>query len=251
MFDRSSVNVEPGQAKRRTSDALRVAVLTIFATVHYVIGGVSAGWEVGSSDFYVGLPFYKGDLEGVVWTMQHELFHNAQYVGFHDQARDLALLDARQQEIYRFVDELYREGTATYVANLASFKPDAPYIQEMRTPAINNWGRMKDNFILLDSIVFRLARDPNTHFSDLRSLSFDWDWQNPMYYAGEYMSRLLVKTHGSLRAYLQQRPTAFVHDYITACTEANKCLYQLSPETSAAILDVDEQLVRNGKHTPN
>jgi len=53
------------------------------------------GGEVGSSDFYIGLPFYKGDLEGVVWTMQHELFHNAQYVGFHGQESDLARLDPR------------------------------------------------------------------------------------------------------------------------------------------------------------
>lgn len=44
----------------------------------------------------------------------------------------------------------------------------------------------------MDTIVFRLARDDNSYFSDLRSLGFDWDWQNPMYYAGEYISRILI-----------------------------------------------------------
>jgi hypothetical protein len=218
--------------------------LSLSVTVHYVIGGVSAGWEVGPSDFYVGLPFYKGDIEGVVWTMQHELFHNAQYVGFHDQSKDLARLDARQQEIYRFFDELYREGTATYVANLASFAPDTPYIRDMRQPAGSNWDRMKDNFTLFDTICFRLAGDPNSHFSNLRSLGFDWDWQNPMYYAGDYMSRILVGVHGSLRGYLRQRPTVFVRDYITACTAANKCSYPLSTETSMAVLSIEKRLAK-------
>lgn len=218
--------------------------VSLAVNVHYVIGGVSAGWEQGSADFYVGLPFYKGDLEGIVWTMQHELFHNAQFAGFHDQSKDLAQLGERQQEIYRFLDELYREGTATYVANIGSFPPDAPYIAEMRAPAINNWNRMKDNFVLLDTILYRLEHDSGSHYSDFRSLGFDWDWQNPMYYAGEYISRTLTAQGHKLSAYMRRRPTVFARDYVTACTIANKCLYPFSSEAAAAIIEIDERLAK-------
>lgn len=215
---------------------------SLTVTVHYVLGGVSAGWEEGASDFYIGLPFYKGDLEGIVWTMQHELFHNAQYIGFHDQAADLAQLNERQQEVYRFLDELYREGTATYVGDLSGFPPTTPFIKEMRDPAIKNADRMNDNFILLDTIAYRLAHDPSSHFDELRSLGFDWDWQNRLYYAGEYMAGVLAKQQGNLRSYLKQPPTVFARDYITLCTAANKCSYPLSSATAAEILAIDKRL---------
>jgi hypothetical protein len=213
-------------------------------TVHFVIGGVSAGWESGSTDFFVGLAFYKGDVEGVVWTMQHELFHNAQYMGFHDQASELSRLDPDQQEVYRLLDELYREGTATYVANLGSFPPEAPYIREMRAPAVANWGRMRDNFVLLDTLVYRLAHDRSAHFAELESLGFDWDWQNPLYYAGEAMTRTLMGKSGNLSGYLRQSPVAFARDYTKACTPASQCAYPLSPETVAVINAIDERLQR-------
>ena len=214
-------------------------------TVHYIQGGVSAGWEAGANDFYIGLPFYKGDLEGVVWTMQHELFHNAQFVGFHQQARDLARLNPRQQEVYRLIDELYREGTATYVGNIGSFSADTPFIQDMRDPAMKNADRMADNFILLETLIYRMAHDPHSHFEEVRSLGFDWDWQNPLYYAGEYMTSVVARQQGNLVPYLQQRPTAFLLAYIKDCTTANKCAHPLSEDTSAEIIGLDRTLSGN------
>ncbi|HYX69707.1 MAG TPA: DUF5700 domain-containing putative Zn-dependent protease [Terriglobales bacterium] len=211
-------------------------------TVHFIIGGVSAGWESGDADFFVGLPFYKGDVEGVILTMQHELFHNAQYMGFHDQAAELSRLDPSQQEVYRLLDELFREGTANYVENLGRFPPDAPFIREMRAPAITNWERMKDNFVLLDTLVYRLSHDRSVRFADLESLGFDWDWQNPLYFAGQSMARDLVGKDGTLAGYLHQSPVVFARDYVKACTPPGHCSYPLAPETVATILAIDERL---------
>lgn len=217
-------------------------------TVHYILGGVSAGWEAGSSDFYIGLPFYKGDLEGVVWTMQHELFHNAQFVGFHEQARDLARLKPRQQQVYRLMDELYREGTATYIGNIGSFSADTPFIQSMREPAMRNADRMTDNFILLETLIYRMAHDSHSSFEEVRSLGFDWDWQNPLYYAGEYMTGVVARQQGNIVPYLQKRPTAFVVAYIKDCTPAIKCSHPVSPDAAAEIIGIDRMLSSKDAH---
>jgi hypothetical protein len=213
--------------------------------VHYVIGGVSSGWEDGAHDFYVGLPFYHGDLNGVVWTMQHELFHNVQYVGFHDQERDLARLNPRQQEVYRLLDDLFHEGTATYVSDVNIFPAGTPYIDEMRVPAAQNADRMSDNFVLLDTLLYRLSNDPASHFTDLQSVGFDWDWQNPMYFTGAYMTKYLVSHGKNLRDYLRKRPTAFVRDYIELCRK-NHCQMTISPPQADEVISIDDALTHEG-----
>jgi len=58
-------------AKARVSAAISPQLppdMQLRVTVHFIIGGVSAGWESGTSDFYIGLPFYKGDIEERLWT---------------------------------------------------------------------------------------------------------------------------------------------------------------------------------------
>jgi hypothetical protein len=232
-------------AKARISAAIAPHLpqdMHLNVTVHFIIGGVSAGWESGTSDFYIGLPFYKGDIEGVIWTMQHELFHNAQAAGFHDQEKELGQLDSRQQEIYRLLDELFREGTATYVGRLGSFPPDAPFIKEMRTPAATNWERMRDNFVLLDTLIYRLGHDPSAHFSDLETLAFDWDWQNPLYYAGDAMTRQILGKNGTLRKYLRQSPIAFARDYAAACGPGSNCPYRMSADTVSSVFAITSRL---------
>lgn len=213
-------------------------------TVHFVIGGVSAGWEQGAGDFFVGLQFYKGDLDGVVWTMQHELFHNAQFAGYHQQDADIVKLNPRQQEVYRLLDSLYKEGTATFVAGLMSFPADRPYIRDMRQPALVNRDRMQDNFVLLETLIYRLAHDPSVTEQDLSSIGFDWSWQNPLYYAGEYMSQVLVREKGSLKEYLGHSLLQFIRDYGGVCgsTPSEKCRYPLSSGASATVREIDLRL---------
>jgi len=218
--------------------------LAVSATVHFIIGGISSGWEEGSNSFYVGLPFYKGDVEGVILTMQHELFHNVEYVGFHDQANDLSRLGPRDQEVYRFLDELYREGGATYAENLGSFPPSAPYIAEMRAPAAANADRMSDDFVLLDTVLYRLSHDPTSHFADLHSLTFDWDWQNPMYFLGAHMARYLASQGRDIRDYVRKRPTAFARDYVELCRK-NHCQMPVSDGAADEIVRLDEALSKN------
>lgn len=87
--------------------------------------------------------------------------------------RCIVLPNPRQQEVYRLIDELYREGTATYVGNIGSFPANTPFIQDMREPAMKNADRMADNFILLETLIYRMAHDPHSHFEEVRSLGFD------------------------------------------------------------------------------
>jgi hypothetical protein len=68
----------------------------------------------------------------------------------------------------------------------------------MRQPALNNQSRMKDNFVLLDTLIYRAARDANVGYDELYLIGFDWSWQNPFYSVGEYMGRVLSKEKGSL-----------------------------------------------------
>jgi hypothetical protein len=224
--------------------------VAVSATVHFIIGGTSSGWEEGANSFYIGLPFYKGDVEGVILTMQHELFHNVEYVGFHEQESDLARLGPREREVYRLLDEMYREGAAIYAEKLNSFSPTTPFIAEMRAPAMANDERMADNFILFDTLSYRLEHDPTSHFADVRSLGFDWDWQNPMYFLGAYMAKYLASQGKSLRDYVRKRPTAFARDYVELCRR-DHCRLPVSDAEGDEIVRIDETLSAAGPHGPS
>ncbi|MBY0505795.1 MAG: hypothetical protein K2X03_17905 [Bryobacteraceae bacterium] len=243
----AGIREQQNEIARRLVGALGrhlTASANLKVNVHFVIGGMSAGWSTGTDDFYVGLQFYRGDVEGVVMTMQHELFHSAQFDGYRGRDADLAKLGPADREVYQLVDQLYREGTATYVEDLMSFSPDHPYIQEMRQPALNNQARMKDNFILLETLIYRLSQDSSVRFDDVYPLGFDWAWQNPLYFADEYISHVLAKDKGSLSSYLTRNPIKFLSDYHAVCGTAvsEKCRYPLTPGIASIIEKIDKRL---------
>lgn len=247
----AGIREQEKEIARRLSQALGrhlSASANLKVSVHFVIGGMSSGWSTGPNTFFIGLQFYRGDVEGVVMTMQHELFHSAQYDGYQGQETDLKKLRPEDREVYRLVDQLYREGTATYVEDLMNFPREHPYIQEMRQPALNNQARMKDNFALLETFIYRLSQDSNVRFDDVYPIGFDWAWQNPLYFAGEYISRVLAQDKGNLSRYLRRNPIQFLSDYIAVCGTAasDRCRYPLTPGIASVVERIDKRLATPG-----
>lgn len=247
----AGIREQQNEIERRLSKVLGrhlSASSNLEVKVHFVVGGMSSGWSTGTDNFYIGLQFYRGDVEGVVMTMQHELFHSAQYDGYQGQDADRKKLGPEDREVYRLVDQLYREGTATYVEDLMNFPRDRPYIQEMRQPALNNQARMKDNFALLETLIYRLSHDANVRFDDVYSIGFDWSWQNPLYFAGEYISQVLSKDKGNLSSYLKRNPMEFLSDYNAVCGTAasERCRYPLTPAIASVIEKIKKRLATPG-----
>ncbi len=212
---------------------------TLSVTVHFIVGSPAAGWATDPHNLYVGLHFYDGDENGVVYTVQHELFHNLQFLCYPHEKSDLQKLSPRQQEVYSLLESLFMEGTATYFSDVEDFAPGGPFIQKMLAPKRDNDDRMLVDFLLLDTLLYRLSRDGTVSFADLYPLGFDWSWQNPLYYAGYAMCKALVRAHGPdyLKRSLTANPVQFAADYcdLTRTQKEADALPALSPDSVQTI----------------
>lgn len=219
---------------------------TLHVTVHFVVGSASAGWATDAQNLYIGMHFYDGDYDGVLYTLQHELFHNVQFLCYTTEATDLKKLSSRQKEVFALLKSLFIEGTATYFSDVEDFPSKGGFIKEMLTPQRENIDRMPENFILLDLFLYRLSRDKNVSFDDIYSVGFDWSWKNPMYFTGYAMCKALVKAHGDtyLKQSLNRNPVHFVADYIKLCAAQGKSdkLPNLSPDSVRIVSELQRAL---------
>lgn len=191
-------------------------------TVSFVMGGPSSGFTMGTdSIFYIGLHFYQSDLKGIIETCRHELFHNIQR-----SVRDHFAYSNELEEngkdglalVHYMLSHLFQEGSAEYVADLRKVNdPDAPYIRNMLKQALVNDGRSEDVFYLISKMLTDAATNPGlSQQENLYSILFDWNWNNPAYYAGYIMSKALCAEYGedALKSFLARDPSDFVYEYI-------------------------------------
>lgn len=242
---------------QKDEDAIRTTLVNAFkkylnparqfrATVHFLIGGASAGFATDDENFYIGLQWYKGDMEGVVWMLQHELFHSIQFLSYKDRDRDLAKLNEQQKAVYTFAERLYQEGTATYVADVMKFSKDKPYVKSMQDIQQENRARMPSNFVLLDTIIYRLYNDQKVNYEDLDPLGFSFPWKNPMYFVGYEMCKTIERVNGggSIKKYLHQNPVTFIKDYVEICRTRQREVTNPCPseQTAQIVNEVDKVL---------
>lgn len=211
----------------------------IKAKVRFVVGSASAGWATDRGTLYIGLHHYGGDYQGIRMTLQHELFHNAQYAAYQTEETDTKRLSPRQKELFELSRYIFMEGTASYFANPEDFVPAGTFLNEVLPPQRENLDRMSEDFELLNLFLFRLSRDPKAKFEDFYPIGFDWSWKNPFYFVGMVMTQALVKANGEdyLRRCLNQNPVQFIADYVQLChaKDAPASLPRLSSDSETII----------------
>lgn len=207
-------------------------------TLHGLMGSYSAGFAFTKDPtaFYMGLHFYKSDVQGVTISAEHELFHTLQTVGYDYKPvmKKMTRIDSAYEAPYYLIRHLYLEGSAQYVADGKPFIATSPFLKnEYDHMAVNN-NRQAAAFYLLEHLLLDVYHHPaSMNFDHVYSILFDWDWNNPAYYAGKEMISALVIAHGEqyIHQSLQKDALFFVKDYMALSkTKTSSGIYSFSDE---------------------
>lgn len=186
-----------------------------------LMGGYSAGFAFtnNKSAFYMGLHFYKGDITGVAVSAKHELFHTIQSAEykFEPVMENLRQTDSAWEAPYYLLRHLFLEGSAEFVADNEPYLKTSPYLRREHEHSVVNTYRHEAVFYLIEHLLLDAFHRPSLmDFGQLYSILFDWNWNNPAYYAGKHMMAALVKEYGTdyLQKSLQRDALYFIRDYI-------------------------------------
>jgi hypothetical protein len=205
-------------------------------TLYGLMGSYSAGFAFTQDPtaFYMGLHFYKNDVQGVTLSAEHELFHTRQTIGYNYKPvmKNMTAADSAYEAPYYLVRHLYLEGSAQYVADGKPYIATSPFLKnEYDHMAVNN-NRQEAAFYLLEHLLLDIYNHPaSMNFDHVYSILFDWDWNNPAYYAGKEMISALVKAFGEqyIHQSLKKDALFFVKDYMTLA-KTKTGLYTFSGE---------------------
>jgi hypothetical protein len=215
-------------------------------TVHFILGGLSAGFTLGDEkNLYIGIHHYKDDLNSIINTCIHEMFHNIQHANFDIKptSERLQKVNLGWAYVHAISAYLFTEGSAEFVADRKEYPTDNnPHIKELIEHARVNEYRSDEVFYLLDRMISDAGKNPDeVNYDYLYNLLFDWNWNNPGYYAGYEMTKTLTGHFGShaLNQYLTRDPIYFLNDYIKITSNQNE-LYQFSDTTMEMIAEILE-----------
>jgi Putative zinc dependent peptidase (DUF5700) len=208
-------------------------------TVHFLIGGFSAGFADDQGSQYVVLHRLEGELDGVRQMLEHELLHGVQAISYKSREDDLKKMTIPQKYVYEFAEALFKEGAATYLADATKYPKSTLFLKYEQDGHKKNRDRMTQNFILLDTLVYRLYRDSNVSFEDMYYLGFDSGWDNPMYYAGYEIAKTLAERNGKdgLIKYFRTHPIVFLREYLEQQKNPNA-------ETLKIVKEIDQMLLK-------
>jgi hypothetical protein len=218
--------------------------------VYFLMGSYSMGFTFGEGNtFYMGLHFYKNDMQCIVLTCKHELFHNIQslYYDAYKTTKKLGKIGAGYAVVHSLLNNLFKEGTASYIEEYPLLKnKKTPKVKELREHNnVNNY-RIGGLNLLINRQLIDVFNHPNAENYDvLYELLFDWNWNNPAYFAGENMMQALADAKGKaeLFDYLKKDAVYFVLDYIALSkTDKEKYPIQFSEEFEAMVNEIKAQI---------
>ena len=149
--------------------------------------------------------------------MNYSIMYNIIFFSDEEVESEMDKLNNNEQMVYDYLKILYKEGTATYFADVYDFEGD--YVEQHKDRQwrnLNKW-KMQENFTLMETILFRCYNDDALEsFSPMYNIGFSWNWENPSYYVGYYMCQTIEKYKGEvyLKNYLDKSPLLFIQDYI-------------------------------------
>ncbi len=184
-------------------------------TVYMILGVIGGGWtfDDAPNSFYVDFASMKGDYNGLSYLSTHELFHLVQYQYMNESP------EQSSDKVNSLLDQMIREGTATYVADFSKISSSGPYIDFSKKEYSRNFRRMETNFALLETILFRAKHDATVNIDLLYNIGLSGMYQSPMYYVGYHMIKLIEKYNDKpeLLALLRKPPVDIILSYIQLC----------------------------------
>jgi hypothetical protein len=207
------------------------------------------GWvpNDGVADFYINAGFHRDDIDGLIVTAQHEMFHVVQGMvipHLNAQFEDQPTLAPEPRGRYRahaVLLNLVIEGMATYVGDPFVAATPGKSLARDRRELQRNLDRAGQIFALFDTVLYRARHDPASPLDDLLTIGFGGSWDQTGYYVGYRMSKAI--DHYSGRARLGELvaapPQDFVAEYVKVA-QAHPADPEITPLAPSSIAIVDE-----------
>jgi Putative zinc dependent peptidase (DUF5700) len=188
--------------------------IKIEVTVYMILGITGGGWTFDSdpNSFYVDFSSMKDDINGLTYLSAHELFHLIQY-------RFMKPAPNKSKKVEYLLDQMLREGSATYVADFTKLSVSGSYVDFSKKQYERNFRRMESNFAMFEALVYQANYDPISKIDLLYNIGLSGMYQSPLYYVGYHMIKLIEKYSGreELIALLKKPPNKLILAYNELC----------------------------------
>jgi len=162
----------------------------IKADLNLIIGGGIDGFEENLS-CYIAIHHVFNDIESFKLIAAHEVFHVIHKTiieekNNNNEKRKMYVRDDLNN-IHNLFFETINEGLSLLVANPISINSNSDYIKQMRKFYSENTERMDGNFILFESLLFRMYYDRSVSYDTIKNIGFSSAWGMPLYYVGYFI----------------------------------------------------------------
>ncbi len=224
--------------------------LSMDGTLVIVVGSNQNGWVPDQLKpvFYVDLGFHGEEVDSVINTASHELFHTVQGLSRPNWNRDftdLPDLPPNERELHRAHAVIYNlvlEGMATYVGDATRYASAGPNLKRDQRAIRDNLARKDETFALFESLLLRARQDETARLDPLLSVGFGGRWDQTGYYVGYVMAAAIDRYAGRerLRALVKEPPEQFVLEYVRVASahREDPAIVQLSPYTVRTVREL-------------
>ena len=125
----------------------------------------------------------------------------------------------KDDKINYLLDQMVKEGSATYVADFSKIKTSGSYVDFSKKEYSRNFKRLKTNFALFENLLFQAKHDKNVDLEALYNIGYSGMYQSPMYYVGYHIIKLIEKYKGkqALISLLNKSPNKLLLLYVELC----------------------------------
>lgn len=216
----------------------------ITARACFLVGGGALGFTIGDDDtFNVALHKIGTDYEGLVSLVAHELYHTVQQVGQRSRKKETLAgnLPKPVANASMLLTDLWSEGTATLVGDVTTSGKPKSFIQR-QSEYQQNRQRMRQNFVLFESLLFSAYYDSTANDEQLYNIGFTTVFDQTTYYTGYQMAKAIEAYKGKafLAALINKSPLDFCRVYVQLYKEyPDKINFKFSSATEAILAKLE------------
>lgn len=216
----------------------------VTARACFLVGGGATGFTIGDDDtFNVALQKMGTDYEGLVSLVAHELYHTVQQVGQRARKKETLAgnLPKPVATASMLLTNLWSEGTAQLVGDVTTIGKPTSFIQR-QSEYQQNRQRMRQNFVLFESLLFSAYYDSTATEEQLYNVGFTTVFDQTAYYTGYRMAKEIETHKGKavLAALINQSPLDFCRVYIQLYKEhPDKINFKFSSTTEAILAKLE------------
>ncbi|MEP7373208.1 MAG: DUF5700 domain-containing putative Zn-dependent protease [Chitinophagaceae bacterium] len=216
-------------------------------TVYFVLGGNSDGYTTDDSSFFLELQFFGDDIDGIINIVTHEIYHIIQQRNFVQSNKISSGLSAADKATFLIAQNIYLEGSATYVANPLAIRNPKKYALFQQDKFKRNFDRIRESFYLFEALLMKAA-SKNADGDLLYNIGYGGEWDSPLYFVGFVICNTIENKYGKyyIKRYLAEPPIRLLLDYISLYKKNADIKYRFSTETETIIFNLQKTLTEKG-----